>query len=121
MEGAKNARPSRSSGNPTSGVYRKTITHLAAKPVKLILSESILARSPDLLQLFHIPPTRARPDRCPVCKYFSGGCDGKPEVYNSRRAVATGRWAARTAGGNPPSTPITKAKIKPLNNNIGVI
>src|SRR5271155_4971410 len=52
MEGGQNARPSRSSGNPTSGVYRKTITHLAAKPVKLILSESILARSPWLLLAF---------------------------------------------------------------------
>src|SRR6185437_2412930 len=43
-EGRK-ARPSRSSGNPTSGVYTQTITHLAAKPFTLILLKTAAAKT----------------------------------------------------------------------------
>src|SRR6267143_5339005 len=41
--------------------------------------------------------------------------------YRSRRAWATGRLAARMAGGMPPRTPIAKAKTTPMINRTGVI
>jgi len=44
-----------------------------------------------------------------------------PIGYNSRRAVATGRRAARTAGSRPPIRPMTRANTMPFANNSGVI
>src|SRR6266850_3213643 len=41
--------------------------------------------------------------------------------YKSRRAWATGRLAARMAGGMPPRTPIAKAKTTPMTRRTGVI
>src|SRR5882724_7816939 len=41
--------------------------------------------------------------------------------HKSRRACATGRLAARMAGGMPPRTPIAKAKTTPMMSKTGVI
>src|SRR5207244_10057955 len=41
--------------------------------------------------------------------------------YRERNAVATGCAAARAAGSNPPTTPITNAKKTPCTRSWGVI
>src|SRR5258705_2634805 len=41
--------------------------------------------------------------------------------YSSRSATATGRQAARMAGGRPPKRPISRAKIIPARSRPGVI
>ena len=41
--------------------------------------------------------------------------------YNSRKATATGRSAARTAGSKPPRTPMASAKITPITSKLNVI
>ena len=43
------------------------------------------------------------------------------KTYNSRKAVATGKLAARIAGKMPPKTPIASANTTPITSRSGVI
>src|SRR5437899_13065380 len=57
--------------------------------------------------------------RLSVCRKRRG--PEKRDGYRERNAVATGCAAARAAGSNPPTTPITNAKKTPCTRSWGVI
>ncbi len=53
-------------------------------------------------------------------KTHNGKLKADGSNHSARRAAATGRRAARMAGGTPPTTPISRAKRRPERSKTGV-